>query len=305
MPDDSSGWPALLTTAAGRAGVVTIRDARRHGVADSSFHDRAHRDGWSRLGAGCWLVAGCPPTTLTTHVAALEAFPAGLVSHDTALELLGLRDQPSYESRIHVVVPYATTASPPRGVIRHRSRELDERDRVIVSGLRVTTAARSILDTAPTLPRWRIEGLLLAARQRRLLTMEHVQDQLRRRPTVRGAAVVRDALATVDGSDADSILEARCRKVLADDGMPVSSGPVSVSTSGGTLAVDLVVGHHVAVECDGYAFHSSVPAFERDRERWRLLREAGWTIVWVTWRRLHDRPHDVVAEVRRALASID
>lgn len=68
------------------------------------------------------------------------------------------------------------------------------------------------------------------------------------------------------------------------------------------LGVDIVVvGMRVAIECDGRAYHTSDHTFERDRRRWQLLKEAGWRIVWVTWRRLHETPHDVVAEVRREI----
>lgn len=303
MSNEMGGWPAVFASAARRGGVVTLDNAREHGVPERSFRDRAERDGWSSLGAGAWLLAGCPTTPTTRHHAALAVFrPDGLLSHDTALDLLDLRDQPEHDFRIHVVIPHGRSADAPTGVLRHRSRRLDGRDRTVVDGLRVTTAARSILDVAGSVPRWRVEGLLLAARQRRLLTVDEVTGQLERRPTVRGAANVRRAIAEVGAGNPDSILEHRCRRLLLAQGLEVSSGPVVVATRGGRLSVDLVVGGRVAVECDGYAFHSSQGAFERDRVRWRELRGVGWEIVWVTWRRLHEEPLDLVAEVRRALA---
>lgn len=303
MSDDLAGWPALLDAAADRGGVVTLRDARRHGVPDRTFRDRAAREAWLSLGAGSWLLPGRRPDARTVHHAALQVFPNGLLSHDTALDLLGLRPRPAHDPRVHVVVPYDSTGLPPAGSVRHRSRRLDDVDRTEVDGLRTTTAARAIMDVAARLPRWRLEALVLAARQRRLMTLDQLRDQVARRPTLHGVGRLRSALDTVGESGADSILEHRCRRLLVESDVPVSDGPIGVVTPGGRLLVDMVVGDRVAVECDGFAYHSSRRAFERDRQRWRLLREAGWSIVWVTWTRLHDDPVAVVDEVRRALAS--
>lgn len=303
MTEELNCWPALYAAAAAHGGVVTLRDADEHGVAERSFRRRATGDGWTSLGAGAWLVPGCPPFDLTRHHAALQVFrPDGAISHDTALELLGLRRQPAHEPRIHVLVPYDRTGDPPRGVLRHRSRRFAPTDWTQVDGVRATTAARSILDVAASVPRWRVEALLLAARQRKLLAVDDVQGQLDRRPSLRGARKLRDALETVASSDADSILEQRCRQLLAQHRLPVSAGPVVVATAIGRLAIDLVVQPRVAVECDGYAFHSSKDAFERDRVRWQAIKAAGWELVWVTWRKLHETPLTVVGEVRRAIA---
>jgi very-short-patch-repair endonuclease len=57
----------------------------------------------------------------------------------------------------------------------------------------------------------------------------------------------------------------------------------------------------VVVETDGYAFHSSRTAFERDRERDQRLAVAGYTVVRVTHRQLSDAPEAVVDRLRRLL----
>ena len=57
------------------------------------------------------------------------------------------------------------------------------------------------------------------------------------------------------------------------------------------------------VEVDGYAFHSSRSAFERDRRRDAALAGSGWRVVRVTWRQLTDEPEAVVATLAAALAA--
>jgi very-short-patch-repair endonuclease len=73
---------------------------------------------------------------------------------------------------------------------------------------------------------------------------------------------------------------------------------VLVDTPQGPLEVDFCwADRRLVVEADGYEFHSTRAAFERDRRRDLLLRRAGWTPVRVTWRQLAQAP----TEVRDAL----
>ena len=55
----------------------------------------------------------------------------------------------------------------------------------------------------------------------------------------------------------------------------------------------------VAVEYDG-SWHAESGQFGRDRRRLNRLREAGWTIVFVTAADLHD-PERLLAMIRSAL----
>ena len=57
----------------------------------------------------------------------------------------------------------------------------------------------------------------------------------------------------------------------------------------------------LVVEVDGYAFHGSRAAFERDRRRDADLQAAGLTVARLTWRRLVDEPEAVVAQLARAV----
>jgi very-short-patch-repair endonuclease len=56
------------------------------------------------------------------------------------------------------------------------------------------------------------------------------------------------------------------------------------------------------VEVDGYAFHSSRTAFEKDRKRDAALQAAGYRVVRVTWRQLTERPEALSATLGAALA---
>ena len=55
------------------------------------------------------------------------------------------------------------------------------------------------------------------------------------------------------------------------------------------------------VELDGRATHDTRLAFEWDRERDRVLSAAGWRVIRITWRQLHQTPERVAADLRRLL----
>ena len=56
------------------------------------------------------------------------------------------------------------------------------------------------------------------------------------------------------------------------------------------------------IEVDGRKFHSEEEVFESDRWRQNLLILDGWCVLRFTWRMLEERPDEVVAIIRRALA---
>jgi very-short-patch-repair endonuclease len=60
-------------------------------------------------------------------------------------------------------------------------------------------------------------------------------------------------------------------------------------------------GQRLVVEVDGFRFHSSRAAFERDRIRDAELAAVGFRVVRITWRQLVDRPDAAMARVAAAL----
>jgi very-short-patch-repair endonuclease len=58
----------------------------------------------------------------------------------------------------------------------------------------------------------------------------------------------------------------------------------------------------VAIEIDGWAWHSDAQRFRHDRQRQNALVLAGWTVLRFTWYDLVQRPTQVVAQIRDALA---
>lgn len=65
----------------------------------------------------------------------------------------------------------------------------------------------------------------------------------------------------------------------------------------------LFADQRLVVEVDGYAFHRTRAAFERDRRRDADLAAAGFRVVRVTWRALTNEPEAVLARLAGALSA--
>ena len=59
----------------------------------------------------------------------------------------------------------------------------------------------------------------------------------------------------------------------------------------------------VAIEINGWAFHSAPDRGRSDAAKVADLQLAGWLVLTFSWHDLVSRPHYVVAKVRAALAA--
>ena len=57
----------------------------------------------------------------------------------------------------------------------------------------------------------------------------------------------------------------------------------------------------VAIEVDGWAFHSDQAAFQNDRKRQNRIALIGWQVLRFTWLDLTEHPQRVIAEIAAAL----
>lgn len=118
----------------------------------------------------------------------------------------------------------------------------------------------------------------------------------------RGSAAAGRLLAQA-GDRAASEAERRMIALLRAAGLVGWSVNLPVALAGGRAAVVDVAfpGVRLAIEVDGWAFHSDVERFVDDRSRKRALVADGWTVIEVTWDALTRDPAGVVADVRRIL----
>lgn len=165
-----------------------------------------------------------------------------------------------------------------------------------VGGMRVLGCAAALVQTLAT-GHPGGAALLDRALQTRRVHPAELAEALERAGGGRGIAGARAAVdAAADGTA--SVAERAVVAALRAGGVTGfrCNHPV------GRYAVDIAFpAERVAVEVDGFAFHSDPARFRSDRRRQNVLVLAGWTVVRFTWLDAVERPGHVVGEVWAAL----
>jgi very-short-patch-repair endonuclease len=188
-------------------------------------------------------------------------------------------------------------------MVRHRS-QIPEDEREVVDGIPVTSVTRTILDLAAVVSRRQLERAVNEMEVRELRARRSLPDLLARYPRRRGTAVLRhlleDRASFVGVTEND--LEEAFLALIDRSGLPRPRINADLFIRGRVIRPDFTwPGARLVVETDGGAVHRTDRAFERDRERDRVLIAEGWRVMRVTWRQLRDSPGEVAADVREAL----
>lgn len=220
-----------------------------------------------------------------------------VLSHRSAARLWEILP---WEGRVEVTTPANRRRRPD---VRYIRSSLMSFESTVHRGMPVTTVARTLLALGAVDER-RVPKALEQAEVRGLLDALELQQSLDEHPRRPGTRALRAALATAAGwrGITRSELEDRFRAVIADAGLPTPAMNCHLDLGSSTIEADAV--WHPArliVELDGYAFHRTHAAFERDRARDRAAVAAGWRVIRITWRQLASDAVTVTRDLRRAL----
>jgi predicted transcriptional regulator of viral defense system len=141
----------LFEVASEQGGYFTAGQARQFGFSNALLAHHAGENGrFLRVRRGLYRYRQYPPSPREDVLAAWLALDrkAAVVSHESALELLGLSDV--VPESVHVTLPRSKRYRPaPPGVKVHTTtRNLAPAEVVIQGGMRVTSPMRSIVDAA-------------------------------------------------------------------------------------------------------------------------------------------------------------
>jgi len=287
---------AIAALAAGQHGVVARWQLRDLGLDDNAIAYRLRTGRLHRLHQGVYAVGHTVLTARGRWMAAvLAAGPSGVLSHASAAALWDLRRS----AAVIVDVTIADGGSRKRKGLRiHRARDLTGQT-TTHDAIPVTTPARTILDLAATLQRRPLERLLDQAQNTRLTDVVSLEALARAHTGHRGASRL---LATLDAHEpgatlTKSELEERFLALCRDAGLPRPR--VNAWVEG--FEVDFVFAEQrLLVETDGWSWHRTRAAFERDRHRDAVHARAGYRTLRFTHRQLTQAPHDVAATVAAA-----
>jgi hypothetical protein len=231
--------------------------------------------------------------------AVLAAGRAAVLSHRSAGALWDLR--PSASGRPEVTAPSQCR----RAGLRTYQAELEPDEVTQVDGIPVTTVARTLLDLAAVLPPSQLERAVERAEALGLADTVPLAALLERHGGRRGTAALREVLqGGVQPVLTREELEARFLTFLDAHDLPRPAVNEDLHLAGRWIQPDFLWREQrLIVELDGHETHRTRAAFERDRERDRILQAAGWRVVRITWRQLHEDPDAIAADLLRLLVA--
>jgi len=199
-----------------------------------------------------------------------------------------------------ITVPGRVVASR-RGIRVHCVTALEPRDVRTHRGIRVTAPARTMLDTAADAAPDELERALSESIALGLARPADLRALLARAGARRGVATLRDLLDPSDDAArvTRSEAERRMLALIRRAGLPRPETNVRI----GAHEVDFLWrNERVVLEVDGFRYHSSRRAFERDRLRDAELVARGLRVIRVTWRQIVGAPEAVAARLAAVLA---
>jgi very-short-patch-repair endonuclease len=278
------GDAAIVALAGRQHGIVTVAQLLEAGFSRSAVSHRVRRGWLVAVFRGVYQV-GPVRAPRGLEMAAVLA-TGGMLSHHSAASLWGIR---AHDGDVHVSVS-GRDQRPRPGLRIHRSLSLNA---AVQDGLPLTTPTRTIHDLATCLPQPELDRAVEQAQILHLATRDEIAADLPRRgrPALRAAL---DNEPQLTRSEAERRLLALIRQAR----LPRPQTNVIL----GGYEVDLFwPDQRLVVEVDGYAYHSTRQAFERDRARDTALQAAGYRVVRFTWRQIVREPHAVVAQLARLL----
>lgn len=191
------------------------------------------------------------------------------------------------------------------GLVLHRVRSLPADQVVIRGGIKMTSVPRTLIDLCAVADAEAVELALESALRKRLVSVAQVRAALERTgPTNRGRGIMRSLLDGMVERPTESALEVLVWRILVETDLPIPVRQYEVRDPLGRLVarVDFAYPQEkIAVEADGYRFHSGREDWSRDLARQNGLARLGWITYRVTWEDAKKRRRRVVTELTQLL----
>ena len=290
---------AIARIADGQYGLITRAQLSELALGPGAIAYRIREGRLRPVHRGVYAIVG--PRLLTRHgrwlAAVLACGPPAVLSYLGAAALWRMRGG----SRVEVTVPRGGRRS--RKGIRLHWADLPDDEVTTHHGIPTTTVPRTLLDLGAVLQRDELRSALRQAEQLRLTDRLWLGDLVERYPRKPGVPNVRALLEEVQQGlgVVRSELEERFQAFLVNAGLPMPKTNVRIDE----LEVDCAwPAHRLVVELDGRQIHDTADAFETDRARDRRLEAAGWRVVRITWRQLHEASAEVERDLRRLITTV-
>jgi very-short-patch-repair endonuclease len=101
-----------------------------------------------------------------------------------------------------------------------------------------------------------------------------------------------------------STLEVKTRRLLVANGFRDFARELPLEWSGRTYRYDSAFPQErTIIETNGRRWHDDPLDYEHDNEKWSVPARHGYRIVFATWAKVTERPHDLLLELTATLAA--
>jgi very-short-patch-repair endonuclease len=279
-------------------GVVARWQLQRLGMSAKMVDGRIRRGALNVVHRGVYAVGHRSLTIEGRWMAAVLAFgPEAVLSHRSAGQLWGLLPRSP-------IAPEVTRRKRAEGRPRltiHRGKLMAD-EVGVMWGIPVTSVARTMFDLAGMLPEREVERAWNEVEVHEYRVRLSIPDLLARYPGRPGTALL-DRLARGEavGITRNELEEAFLVLVDRHD-LPRPRMNAHLAIRDRFYEIDcLWEDRKVAIELDGGAAHRTRRAFEKDRERDRILTAEGYTTARLTWRQITETPGEIAADLHLIL----
>lgn len=283
--------------------VFARRHAERAGVPHDHLDRKIERGGLEVVHRGVLRRLGTPSSFRhRVEAARLAVGDEAVAARRTAGALHELI--PAWEIEI---LTTANRRTRPGGFTVIRTNYLPDEHVVPVRGIPTTSVPRTILDLGGVLPEPQVRRIVRDALRLRKTSEPVLQEVFGEacRPGRPGSSVARRLLPEL-GSEAvptESDLEDEMLETIRRAGFPRTARQLCIYDD--DLFVARVDGAYpdllVALEADGYEWHSAKPEWLKDRRRSNYLVSLGWVVLHFTWEDAA-RPASFLHALERTLA---
>ena len=262
-------------------GLLTYDQARKAAFSKSSIHRRVASGAWERVFPRVfklWNVSD--PWKQRMVAVGLWAGRTGTVSHRSAAAWWEL--DLCERGPLEISVPRSRRA--PSDDVTVHQLSIPRVDRGLSGAIWITTPTRTLLDLASCVSPDVLEAAVHSALRRKLVTLDRLWMLIERNERRHGVATLRALIGQLSSpAVTESVLETKVLRLLRKQRLDpclqfeVFDGATFVAR------VDLAFPEwKVAIEVDGFKYHSSRADLRRDHDRLNHLQRLGWTVLFVS-----------------------
>jgi hypothetical protein len=297
--------PAVEELAASQHGIVARRQLLEIGVTHGIIDRRVRSGSLVRVDRGVFRLRTARQSYDQQLMTAIVGVgPSTVVSHQSAAHMWELMDR-------RPELPHVTTSAGrwrSKAFNVHRSGDLAPEHVDAIRGIPVTIPSRTVVDLGATVSAKAVAVIFGRVLRDGMVTLREFECLLADigRQGRAGVGVARKLVEERREWDGDneSVLEDEFRRLVSRAGLPSPVGQFEIRDHSGLFVgrADFAFPEQrLAIELDGYRYHSDPETFVRDRNRQNRLLLAGYRVLRYTARDLRQTPERVVADLVRSL----